>query len=572
MADVHADGGPLLHVPDDLTIEQFILCGQHPVKPRWYDQRPVLIDEETGREVGSDELRARTHGLANALKSRWNIGRLSCIFSPNHIGTILAVQKLGGIVSTANPAYTAEELVYQLRLIRARILIVHPWVLPVALEAARTYGITPDRIILFDPVAGSSFDNIQDLVKLGLGQVQQFTPLRLSPGDAKKKLALLSFSSGTTGKPKAVMITHYSIIANLVQIVQYLDLNNESVPIERKMYRPGSVSLAIVPFYHAYGMHMLLFGNMVLKSTIVVSAKFSLERMLRSIQQYRVTHLCIVPPQVLLLCKSPMVKNYDLSSVYFLMSGAAPLSAELQEQLVRTFPNCIIGQGYAGMTEIATGVTHIPHDRKVATPGSAGVLLPGFIARVVKPDGSLAGYNERGELHLNTPSRSLGYLNNPAATAETYYDGWIRTGDEVILTARKELFIIDRIKELLKVRGFQVAPSELEGHLLDHPDVADVCVVGVPDEFSGELPFAFVVLAQGAQARVQGDPHERSRSKEMLLKHVADHKTAYKRLAGIEFVDAIPKNPSGKLLRRVLRERARAMVARGQLDVLRSKL
>ncbi|KAI0698962.1 acetyl-CoA synthetase-like protein [Cerioporus squamosus] len=590
MPEICADGGPLLHVSDDLTIEQFVLHEQHPVKPQWYSLRPVLIEEETGREIGSDELRARVHGLANALKIRWNIGHddVACIFSPNHIDYVVAlwaVQKLGGIVSTANPTYTAEELVYQLRLTKTRILIVHPLVLPVALEAARIHEVPPDCIILFDPVAGSPFADIQHLVKLGLSQAQQFTPLRLLPGGAKTKLALLSFSSGTTGKPKvsisqpacahsggqAVMITHYGIIVNLVQIAQYVNLNDESVPTERKMYRPGSVSLAIVPFYHAYGMHMLLFGSMVLGSTIVVSAKFSLERMLRSIQQYRVTHLCIVPPQVLLLCKSPIVKNYDLSSVYFLMSGAAPLSAELQEQLVRTLPNCIIGQGY-GMTEVATGVTFIPHDRQVATPGSAGVLLPGIIARVVKPDGSLAGYNELGELHLHTPSQSLGYLDNPTATAETYYDGWIRTGDEVTITPRKELFIVDRIKELIKVRGLQVAPSELEGHLLDHPAVADVGVVGVPDEFSGELPVAFVVLAPDAQARVRGSLGERARMKEMIMKHVSDHKTSYKRLAGVDFVDAIPKNPSGKLLRRVLRERAREMVAQGQLVVLRSKL
>ncbi|RPD61667.1 acetyl-CoA synthetase-like protein [Lentinus tigrinus ALCF2SS1-7] len=580
MTEIHSDGGPLPHVPDDFTIEQFILDGQHPVKPQWYDLRPVMIEEATGRAIGSDELRARVHGLANALKIRWNIGHddVACIFSPNHVDYVVAlwaVQKLGGIVSTANPTYTAEDLVYQLQLIKARILIVHPWVLPVALEAARTCGIPPDQIILLEPVAGSPYSNIQELVKFGLGQTQQFAPLRLSPGGAKKKLAFLSFSSGTTGKPKAVMVTHYGIICNLVQIGGYLKLNDESVPTERKMYRPGSVSLAVVPFYHAYGMHMLLFGSMVLQSTIVVSPKFSLERMLQSIQQYRVTHLCIVPPQVLLLCKSPLVKNYDLSSVYFLMCGGAPLSAELQEQLVRTLPNCIIGQGY-GMTEISTGVTFIPHDRQVDASGSAGLMLPGLIARVVRPDGSLAGYDEPGELHLHTPSRSIGYLNNPTATAETYYDGWIRTGDEVLITPRKEIFVIDRLKELIKVRGFQVAPSELEGHLLDHPAVADVCVVGIPDDFSGELPFAFVVLAPNAQTDSKEKEKDleawKTNLKEMLMKHVSDHKTPYKRLAGVEFVDAIPKNPSGKLLRRVLRDRAREMVSRGQLSVLRSKL
>ncbi|EJF61702.1 acetyl-CoA synthetase-like protein, partial [Dichomitus squalens LYAD-421 SS1] len=187
--------------------------------------------------------------------------------------------------------------------------------------------------------------------------------------------------------------------------------------------------------------------------------------------------------------------------------GAAPLGAELIEKLARILPNSVIGQGY-GMTELATGATSIPLDRRVGEPGSAGVLLPGIVARVVRQDGTVAGFNELGELHLKTPSMSLGYLNDPTATAETFRDGWVHTGDEVIINERKEVFVVDRIKELIKVRGLQVAPSELESHLLDHPDVADVCVVGIPDDFSGELPFAFIVLNDGA--RVDIEAHKRN--------------------------------------------------------------
>ncbi|RDX52613.1 acetyl-CoA synthetase-like protein [Lentinus brumalis] len=577
VGDIHGAGGPMPPVQDDLTIEQFILDGQHPTRPQWYGQRPVLIEEATGREIGSDELRARIHGLANALKIKWNIGYddVVCIFSPNHVDYVVAlwaVQKLGGVVSTSNPMYTAEELTYQLRLVKARMLIAHPSMLPVALEGAQAIGIPSDHIVLFEPLAGSPYSNIQDLVEFGLGQVQQFTPLRLGPGEARTKLALLLLSSGTTGKPKAVMIAHYSINVNVVQIAQYLRLNDETVPMESKLYRPGSVSLAILPFHHAYGMHKLLFGSIFFGSTVVVSSKFTLERTLQSIQRYRVTHLCVVPPQVLLLCKSPIIKDYNLSSVYFLQCGGAPLTAELQESLARILPDCTIGQGY-GMTETATGITFCQRDRRVGKPGSVGVFLPGIVARLVKADGSLAGYNEPGELHLRTPSASLRYLDNPTATADTFVDGWIRTGDEVIINEQKEVFVVDRIKELIKVRGFQVAPSELEGHLLDHPDVADVCVVGIPNEYSGELPFAFVVLSLSALERAHGNPEEISRTRQAIMKHVSDHKTAYKRLAGVHFVDAVPKNASGKLLRRVLRDQARSMPRlRQRPSIAQSKL
>jgi len=254
------------------------------------------------------------------------------------------------------------------------------------------------------------------------------------------------------------------------------------------------------------------------------------------------------------------VKNYDLTRIRFLNSGAAPLSAELVDQLVKIVPNAQIGQGY-GTTEAAGTITMFSPDTKIGVPGSAGRLVPGIIAKVVKNDGTLAGFNEPGELQVKMPSVALGYLNNDEATKETFVNGWLRTGDEVIVREDLEVFIIDRLKEIMKVKGFQVAPAELEGCLLDHPDVADTCVVPIPDTYSGELPMAFVVLHPNAAKKVASDPAEVERVKASIKKHVADNKVAYKHLAGgVEFTDVIPKNPSGKLLRRVLRDRARNLV------------
>ncbi|KAI9056331.1 acetyl-CoA synthetase-like protein [Trametes sanguinea] len=576
MAEIHADGGPLPPFPDDLTIAQFIMDTHHPLRPVRDRLRPWLIEEDTGREVGSDELRTRTFGLANALKTRWNIGEddVVCLFSPNHIDRASnphrAVHKLGAIVTTANPSFTRDEITYQLQLTKSCMVFAHSTNLSIALEAARAVGIPVDRVIVLDSAPNhKDTPSVQVLVVEGLREVQNFSERRLEQGEAKRKLAFLLFSSGTTGKPKAVMITHYAVIANLVQNGQYMQLTGDKIPPQDLIFRPESVVLLVsyIPYLDAYGLLFVLFSGLAYGATILVSQGFQLERALNSIERYRVTHLCFVPPMAVLLCKSPVVRDYDLSSVRYFFVGAAPVSVELTDQLVRVLPKtCKIGQGY-GMTETATMISFMRLDLRVGTPGSAGVLLPGYAARVVKQDGTLAGFNEPGELHLKGPSLALGYLNNPQATAETFKDGWLATGDEVIINERKEIFISDRIKELIKVRAFQVAPAELEGLLLNHPDVADVCVVGIPDPYSGELPLAFAVPTPDARTRVERNAEERAKVKAGIMEYVAKHKVYYKRLAGVEFVHTIPKNPSGKLLRRILRDKARNMLASGELTV-----
>ncbi|KAH9903440.1 amp dependent CoA ligase [Cubamyces lactineus] len=577
MAEVHADGGPLPPIPDDLTIPQFLFDSHHPSRPVLRQPQPWLIEELTGREIGSDELRARTFGLANALRIRYEIGEddVVCVFGPNHIDypvVIWAVHRLGGIITGANPAYTSDELVYQLTSTKARVLVAHPSSLPVALEAAHKAGLPADRVVVFEPVPGANDTTVEELVAQGLEHTQRFVERRLQPGEGKRKLAFLSFSSGTTGRPKAVMIPHYSMIANIIQIAYRTQAKDESRPLDLQRFKPGSRVLAVLPFYHIYGLLIVLHLSLFIGTTVVVVQKFHFEQFLDSIQRYRITHLYVVPPMVVLLCKHPAVQKYDLSSVRMLICGAAPLSSELMTQLIALLPDAWIGQLY-GMTELCTIVTFPQMDRRVGTVGSGGVLLPGCTARVVKPDGSLAKLGEAGELVVTSPSVSLGYLNNSEATAETFKDGWVVTGDEVYFNERKEIFVVDRIKELIKVRGFQVPPAELEGHLLDHPDVGDVCVVGIPDEYSGELPFAFVVPSAAAQKRIDADKAAADDVRKAIMKHVADHKANYKHLAGVEFIDVIPKNPSGKLLRRTLRDRAKGLRESGKLTFsVRAKL
>ncbi|KAI0657466.1 acetyl-CoA synthetase-like protein [Cubamyces menziesii] len=575
---IYGDGGPLAPIPDDVTIPQFFFNNHHPLGGQALHERPPawFIDDTTGREVTGDELRARVWGLANAMHIRWNLGDndVVCAFGPNHIDypvVIWAIHRLGGVLTGANPTYTEDELVYQIRTARATVLFVHPDSLAVGLAAARTAGIPDDRVVLFhrtpDVPAGAGHLTIDELVREGLGRPRAWVEPRLKPGEGKTKLALLFFSSGTTGRPKAVMIPHYAVIANVIQMKQYADRHDAGKPNSQKKYAPGDRMLGVLPFYHIYGIVVSLHFFVFTGGTLVIVPRFNFENALKSIVRYKIAHLALVPPMVVLLCKHPLTKNYDLSCVKMTTSGAAPLSAELTQQVARVLPNSGIGQGY-GMTETCTTFSFPQLFMRVGTPGSAGVLIPGTGLRILKADGTWGTYGEKGQLVVTGPSMAIGYLDNPQATAETFKDGWVYTGDEGYVNEAKELFIIDRIKELIKVRGFQVAPAELEGLLLDHPDIADVCVVGAPDDYSGELPFAFIALKEEARARIAKDAAQEQQIRDAIMKFVADHKTQYKWLAGIEFVDVVPKNPSGKLLRRLLRDKLKELMKDGKIRLV----
>ncbi|KAH9829669.1 amp dependent CoA ligase [Rhodofomes roseus] len=571
MSEIQGPGGPLPTIPDDLTLVQFMLDYQHPSRPPIAQQDAWLIEDATGRRVNVDEVHTRVQALANAFRLRWNIedNDVICIFSPNHIDypiAIWAAHRLGATLTTSNPTFTSEELQYQLNMTKANAIIVHPSNLHVALDAARAVGIPAERIILFDVpgVAIGSQTTISEFVGEGMSKPLSFTERRLKPGEARTKLAFLSLSSGTTGKPKAVCIPHISPIANVIMMAHTGNL--QTAPMKKRSYRPGDVGMALLPFYHIYGLVVVMHFAIFFGMSMVVIPKFNFTDMLKSIERHRINYIPVVPPIVVLLCKHPDALKYDLSSLRALKSGAAPLSAEAIKQLSERLPKMSIGQSY-GMTETCTTVTFPQLDMHIGTPGSAGRLLPGVRAKVMDPDGKLLGYNQPGQLVVWSPANALGYLSNEQATKETFVDGWIYTGDEVIINEQKDVFVVDRIKELLKVRGFQVAPAELEGHLLDHPDVTDVCVVGLPDEYSGEVPLAFIVPTPAAVERIKKDPQEEARTKLSIMKHVADAKVNYKQLAGgVEFVDAIPKNPSGKLLRRFLRERAKELQAAGKLS------
>src|SRR4029079_14722083 len=343
----------------------------------------------------------------------------------------------------------------------------------------------------------------------------------------------LPYSSGTTGLPKCVMRTHATLVANLAQSAAALPLEGHDVVI------------AVLPFFHIYGLQVILNGGLRAGATLVVLPRFDLETFLRAIQQHRATWAFVVPPIALALAKHPAVDGFDLSSLRQVLSGAAPLSADLARAVTKRL-GCRMLQGY-GMTETSP-VTHTNSGPTVETkPGSVGALVANTEGRIVDPEsGRGPGPGEQGEICVRGPQIMKGYLGKPEATADMIdKDGWLHTGDIGYVDEDGDFYVVDRLKELIKYKGCPVAPAELEALLLTHPAVADVAVIPSPDDEAGEVPKAFVVT------RAQVTPEE-------LMAFVAERVAPTKRVRRLEMIDQIPKSPSGKILRRVLVDRERA--------------
>ncbi|KAJ7484530.1 amp dependent CoA ligase [Mycena latifolia] len=570
MPEFHSSGR-LPHIPDDVTVEQFILGYRHEARPRRPDSAPWLVDR-TGRQVRLDEIHKRTTGLANGLYTHFSIREddVVLILSPNHVDypiCIWAIHRLCAIVAPCNPTFTNAKLTYQLLQTRATLIIVHPDMCDIAQASAKDAGIPPGRII----VLGSEDDNplespdpdlrtVAGLISYGLslGSAPLGRGRRLREGEGRTKIAFLSSSSGTTREPKILAISHFAVLANVIQVATHCRVNEAYTNWEDRRFRPGDICLGVLPFFHIYSIailiHFVLFSGM----SLVVAPKFDLENVLKSIVRHKISHLMLLPSHVVLLCKEPVVRDYDLSGIHAVLSGAAPLAADVNERLIRLLPNAHIGQAY-GSTE-TTGIVSMWSTRS-KRGYNAGELVPGIVARVVRPDGALAEHNEAGELLVKSPSTALGYFNDQDATKEAFVAGWFHTGDQVMINDKNEVIYIDRLKEMMKIRGFEVAPADLEGCILGHPLVQEVGVVGIKDASSGEVPLAFIVLTTRAAANCQRDPNIIPQIKKSIMEHVAERKSSYKQLHNIEFVPAIPRYPSGKILRRKLQDQIKDQVA-----------
>ena len=515
---VHTSPFPDIEIPEG-TITDYVLRRVDDLP-----EQPAIIDGPSGRTVTYRGLANLIGRLAAGLAARgFGNGDVFGVLLPNlpeYAVVFHGVATVGGTSTTINPTYTAEEINYQLVDSGARFLVTIPLFLDTALEA----------------VEGTAVEEV-----FVLGEDERATPFAALLADASfsgeadidpdEDIAVMPYSSGTTGMPKGVMLSHRNLAANLAQVEHLIGHDD------------GDAAIAVLPFFHIYGMQVLM--NLVVGDggTVITMPRFDLEEFLRLIQDHRVTHAYAVPPIVLALAKHPIVEQYDLSSLKRVFSGAAPLGAKVAAEASRRI-GCEVVQGY-GMTELSP-VTHAT-PLGGFKPGSIGVAISNTEARIVDPDtGEDLGLGEDGEMWIRGPQVMKGYLNNPEATAATIdADGWLHTGDIGHVDADGHFFIVDRLKELIKYKGFQVAPAELEALLLTHPEVADAAVVPIPDEEAGELPKAFVVAKPGQDLTAED-----------VQGFVAGHVAHYKEIRAVEFVDEIPKSASGKILRRLLRDRA----------------
>ena len=518
--------GPALEIPD-VPLARFVLQRATAI-----GDRPALIDGVSGRQLTYEALADGVNRVASALRRRGlKKGDVFAIFSPNlpeYPIAFHAVASLGGIITTLNSLYTPRELSDQLRDSHARYLLTVPAFMDRAAEAIK--GLPIDEVFVFGEAPGAT--PFAELIS------QAAEPLTLEIDPAEDVVAL-PYSSGTTGLAKGVMLTHRNLIANVLQAEQRIHL------------REGERVLGVMPFYHIYGMTVIMNLALHAGATVVTMPKFELEAFLRVMQDYKVARAYVAPPIVVALAKHPLVDQFDLSSVTLVFSGAAPLDEGLA-QACGTRLNCKVNQGY-GMTE-ASPATHLVSDdidwKKV---GSIGPVVAATECKVVDiTTGKELGPETDGEILVRGPQVMKGYLNNPTATAQILdEDGWLHTGDIGHADADGDFYVVDRLKELIKYKGYQVPPAELEAILLTHPAVADAAVIASPDEDAGEVPKAFVVL------KAPATPEE-------LMQFVAQRVAPHKKIRLVETIDEIPKSASGKILRRKLVEKERAKTSTKQ--------
>lgn len=496
--------------------------------------RTAVVDGASGAETTYRQLLEQINAVAGAV-SALGLGprRVAAILCPNvpaFAAVFHGLLRAGATITTVNSLYTADELTRQLQDAGATWLFTVSALLPGAEEAAGRAGIPADRLVVLDGAAGHP--SLTDLLTAG-------APVPSVSFDPATHVAVLPYSSGTTGRPKGVKLSHRNLVANVEQSRGLLDV----VPEDRL--------LALLPFFHIYGLTVLLNLALRERACLVTMPRFDLAEFLRTIQDHKCTYLFIAPPIAVALSKHPLVAEYDLSSVHTTLSGAAPLGGELGRRLAERL-GCRVLQGY-GMTEMSPVSHLIPRHATDVPVSSVGFTVPNMDCRLVDPatgediEVPADGTSAPGHLLCRGPNVMLGYLNRPEETADTLdADGFLHTGDIATVRADGVVTIVDRLKELIKYKGYQIAPAELEALLLTHPGIADAAVIGTPDADGQEVPMAFVV-------RQPGEPGQ-SLDEAAVIDFMAGKVAPFKKVRRVEFIDTVPKSASGKILRRLLKK------------------
>ena len=495
---------------DDTTIGAAIdeVTAVHP-------DRTALIDGASGAAMTYADLARAVERIAAWLRADGvRAGDRVAFWAPNGpsiAACVVAAMRLGASVTGLNPASTDTEVQGQLDDAAVSVVVTTPGLVDRARLQDRR------RVIVAGDAPGA----------VSLSELLACTPDVVDVEVDADSVAALPYSSGTTGHPKGVMLTHRQLVTVCRQIARSLDADAHDV------------TLAVAPWFHILGMTAELLVPLTVGATVVTMPRFDTIGFLEAIERHRVTYVAVPPPVASFLAHHPSVAAHDLGSLELLASGGAPLPTATHEELARRLPGCAVGQGW-GLTE-TSGAISVPRRACGTRPGTVGTLLPNTELRVVHPErGDVLSAGETGELQARGPQTMLGYLNRPEDTAEMITsDGWVRTGDLGHVDADGSIVVVDRIKELIKVNAFQVAPAEVEAVIVGHPAVADVAVVGAPDARSGETPVAFVVAWRNIA------PGE-------LNAWIDGRLAPYKRPSAIHFVDQLPRTPSGKLLRRQL--------------------
>ncbi|PHH50157.1 4-coumarate--CoA ligase 2 [Ceratocystis fimbriata CBS 114723] len=503
------------------------------------EDRKLFIDPQAKRAYTFSDCHNLSLSLGKALKSTFDLPKGSRIgfFAPNNVDTPIttwAVLWAGYVACPANPQYTVAELVHQLTDAKVQAIITVKELLPTATAAAKKAGLAPDRIILM----GHERDD----------KTRHWTDLKAAKPDTIARepvghndLAFVVYSSGTTGLPKGVALTHRNIVANLLQ---------HSVFDWYLLYPSRDSTLSILPFYHIFGLVVVMFGASFSGIPVYIIGRFDLETACKLIQEHRISVLFVPPPIILGLTKSPVVSKYDLRSLRWITSGAAPLTRELAEGLWNRLK---VGtkQGY-GLSETSPVICTQMPDEWGKFVGSVGQLAPNVEAKIVNENGKEVPNGTPGEFLVKGPNVFSGYLNRPELNTEVFTeDGFFKTGDVVYKTDLDVIYVTDRAKELIKYKGFQVAPAELEGLLVDRAEIIDACVIGVMDHSQAtEVPRAYLVARPGTE------PSDALTAE--ISTWLASKVAPYKKLrGGIRWIKEVPKSPSGKIMRRIVKEWAK---------------
>lgn len=522
-------------IPQNMALTEFVT--EHWTK---FPEKVAIVDSASGRRIKYGQLLTQIGTVAQELKARGvKEGEVVGIHLPNtpeYISTFQAVASLGAVNTTSNPLYTPTELAHQFRDSKAKYAITIPQLVDTVKAAAAESGVKDIWVL---GAESGKFLLANDGV----------TKPKSGPLDPATKVVVLPYSSGTTGLPKGTMLSHLNLISNVEQCIGHPEFN---VGLKQE-----DVCLGLLPQYHIYGMTFCSMTCMRLGTTLVSLPKFDPLHFLETMVKEKVTFAPLVPPIINFLARHPAVAKADLSALRIIFSGAAPLDAETQKTLQDRFKHVKACQGY-GMTELSP-VSHIPHPGKIKY-GSVGLTVPNAVSKIIDESGKSLPPGEKnvGELCVKGPNTMLGYLNNLEATKKTIIDGFVHTGDVAWRDEDGYVYIVDRLKELIKSKGFQVAPAELEGLLLQHPLIMDAAVVGRTDARAGEVPVAFVVKKTAPIGNAPGSQELTAVTEQEVKDWVADKVAEYKQLANVIFVDAIPKSAAGKILRRLLKDKAEA--------------